>query len=51
LVSVLAAVIIEGAGMIAIATGHRDLANSLVGLGVVLLMPLRVWMRRTNLPR
>jgi hypothetical protein len=51
LVSVLATVIIDVSGMTAIATGHQDLGRSLVGLGIILLVPLGLWMRRTNLSR
>jgi hypothetical protein len=48
---VLLIVIIEVAGMTAIATGHRDLGRGLVGLGIVLSMPATLWMRSTALPR
>jgi hypothetical protein len=50
LVSVVAIVIVEVAGVVAVVTGHRDLGHGLVGLGIVLLAPISLWMRRTNLP-
>jgi len=46
----LALVVVEVVGIVAIATGHRDLGRSLIGLGIVLLVPFLVWMRTTNPP-
>jgi hypothetical protein len=47
---VLAILVIEIAGVAATVTGHRDLGRSLIGLGIALLGPISLWMRRTNLP-
>jgi hypothetical protein len=48
---VLAIVLVAIAGVTAIATGHSDLGRSLVGLAIVLLIPVSLWLQRTNLPR
>ncbi len=50
LAAMLALVVVEVVGIVAIATGHRDLGRSLIGLGIVLLVPFLVWMRTTNPP-